>query len=200
MLGSLLLVERDGKAVHFVLDLREELEQRAIHLDANNLCGETEQQFVGAVMCVFGQTGNSLMPATPFLLRMGYVFVCLVVIFITMSLCSKKTVKAEEITEAAIKSQLKWSKILFIAAAICLVLGIAGMCSEYFRSWGIEAIFFLTAMFAVLGIYLNSNAKDKVQDVKALSIDLTLFNTDKTFSIGSALVIIILIILYIALW
>jgi SSS family solute:Na+ symporter len=74
------------------------------------------------------------------------------------------------------------------------------MCSEYFRSWGIEAIFFLTAMFAVLGIYLNSNAKDKVQDVKALSIDLTLFNTDKTFRIGSALVIIILIILYIALW
>ena len=149
---------------------------------------------------VFSILFKFLMPATPFLLRMGYVFVCLVVIFITMSLCSKKTVKAEEITEAAIKSQLKWSKILFIAAAICLVLGIAGMCSEYFRSWGIEAIFFLTAMFAVLGIYLNSNAKDKVQDVKALSIDLTLFNTDKTFRIGSALVIIILFILYIALW
>ncbi len=149
---------------------------------------------------VFSILFKFLMPATPFLLRMGYVFVCLVVIFITMSLCSKKTVKAEEITEATIKSQLKWSKILFIAAAICLVLGIAGMCSEYFRSWGIEAIFFLTAMFAVLGIYLNSNAKDKVQDVKALSIDLTLFNTDKTFRIGSALVIIILIILYVALW
>lgn len=149
---------------------------------------------------VFSILFKFLMPATPFLLRMGYVFVCLVVIFITMSLCSKKTVKAEEITEATIKSQLKWSKILFIAAAICLVLGIAGMCSEYFRSWGIEAIFFLTAMFVVLGIYLNSNAKDKVQDVKALSIDLTLFNTDKTFRIGSALVIIILIILYIALW
>ncbi len=149
---------------------------------------------------VFSILFKFLMPATPFLLRMGYVFVCLVVIFITMSLCSKKTVKAEEITEATIKSQLKWSKILFIAAAICLVLGIAGMCSEYFRSWGIEAIFFLTAMFAVLGIYLNSNAKDKVQDVKALSIDLTLFNTDKTFRIGSALVIIILVILYIALW
>ena len=149
---------------------------------------------------VFSILFKFLMPATPFLLRMGYVFVCLVVIFITMSLCSKKTVKAEEITEASIKSQLKWSKILFIAAAICLVIGIAGMCSEYFRSWGIEAIFFLTAMFTVLGIYLNSNAKDKVQDVKALSVDLTLFNTDKTFRIGSALVIIILIILYIALW
>lgn len=149
---------------------------------------------------VFSIAFKFLMPATPFLLRMGYVFVCLVVIFITMSLCSKKTAKAEEITEATIKTQLKYSNIMFIAAAICLVAGIAGMCSAYMRSWGIESIFFLAAMFAVLAIYLRSNAKDKVQDEKALSIDLTLFNTDKTFKIGSACVIALLVILYIALW
>lgn len=149
---------------------------------------------------VFSIAFKFLMPATPFLLRMGYVFICLVLIFFTMSLCSKKTVKAEEISEATIKSQLKWSKILFIAAAICLAIGIAGMCSPYMRSWGIEPIFFLAAMFAVLAIYLKSNAKDKVQDEKALSIDLSLFETDKTFKIGSALVIALLVILYIALW
>lgn len=149
---------------------------------------------------VFSIAFKFLMPATPFLLRMGYVFICLVLIFFTMSLCSKKTVKAEEISEATIKSQLKWSKILFIAAAICLAIGIAGMCSPYMRSWGIESIFFLAAMFAVLAIYLKSNAKDKVQDEKALSIDLSLFETDKTFKIGSALVIALLVILYIALW
>ncbi|MBQ5573203.1 MAG: sodium/solute symporter, partial [Bacteroidaceae bacterium] len=107
---------------------------------------------------VFSIAFKFLMPATPFLLRMGYVFVCLVVIFITMSLCSKKTAKAEEITEATIKTQLKYSNIMFIAAAICLVAGIAGMCSAYMRSWGIESIFFLAAMFAVLAIYLRSNA------------------------------------------
>lgn len=149
---------------------------------------------------VFSIAFKFLMPATPFLLRMGYVFICLVLIFFTMSLCSKKTVKAEEISEATIKSQLKWSKILFIAAAICLAIGIAGMCSPYMRSWGIESIFFLAAMFAVLAIYLKSNAKDKVQDEKALSIDLSLFETDKTFKIGSALVIALLVILYLTLW
>ncbi len=149
---------------------------------------------------VFSILFKFLMPATPFLLRMGYVFICLVVIFITMSLYSKKTTKAEELSENVIKTQLKWSKIMFIAAAVCLLIGVAGMCSEYMRSWGIESVFFLTAMFTVLAIYLRSNALNKVQDEKALSIDLSLFNTDKTFKIGSACVIALLIILYLALW
>lgn len=149
---------------------------------------------------VFSILFKFLMPATPFLLRMGYVFICLVVIFITMSLYSKKTTKAEELSENVIKTQLKWSKIMFIAAAVCLLIGVAGMCSEYMRSWGIESVFFLTAMFTVLAIYLRSNALNKVQDEKALSIDLSLFNTDKTFTIGSACVIALLIILYLALW
>ena len=149
---------------------------------------------------VFSILFKFMMPATPFLLRMGYVFICLVVIFITMSLYSKKTTKAEELNENVIKTQLKWSKIMFIAAAVCLLIGVAGMCSEYMRSWGIESVFFLTAMFTVLAIYLRSNALNKVQDEKALSIDLSLFNTDKTFKIGSACVIALLIILYLALW
>lgn len=149
---------------------------------------------------VFSILFKFMMPATPFLLRMGYVFICLVVIFITMSLYSKKTTKAEELSENVIKTQLKWSKIMFIAAAVCLLIGVAGMCSEYMRSWGIESVFFLTAMFTVLAIYLRSNALNKVQDEKALSIDLSLFNTDKTFKIGSACVIALLIILYLALW
>ena len=149
---------------------------------------------------VFSILFKFLMPATPFLLRMGYVFICLVVIFITMSLYSKKTTKAEELSENVIKTQLKWSKIMFIAAAVCLLIGVAGICSEYMRSWGIESVFFLTAMFSVLAIYLRSNALNKVQDEKALSIDLSLFNTDKTFKIGSACVIALLIILYLALW
>ncbi|MBO7246874.1 MAG: sodium/solute symporter, partial [Bacteroidaceae bacterium] len=74
---------------------------------------------------VFSILFKFMMPATPFLLRMGYVFICLVVIFITMSLYSKKTTKAEELSENVIKTQLKWSKIMFIAAAVCLLIGVA---------------------------------------------------------------------------
>ena len=61
-------------------------------------------------------------------------------------------------------------------------------------------MFFLAAILAVLGLYLRSNAKDKVQDAKAVGIDLVLFRTDKTFNIGALGVIVILLILYIFLW
>jgi SSS family solute:Na+ symporter len=61
-------------------------------------------------------------------------------------------------------------------------------------------MFFLTAILAVLGLYLRSNAKDKVQDAKAVGIDLELFHTDRTFNIGALGVIVILVILYVSLW
>jgi SSS family solute:Na+ symporter len=65
---------------------------------------------------------------------------------------------------------------------------------------GFEAIFFLGAMLLVLSIYLRSNAVDKVQDPKAVSIDLALFRSDRAFTLGAIGVIVILAILYVALW
>lgn len=149
---------------------------------------------------VFSILFKFLMPATPFLLRMGYVFVVLIALFITISLKSKKTTPADELSAETIATQMKWSQILFIAALVSLIIGVVGMCIPYMRSWGIESIFFLVFMFITLSIYLKTNAQSKVQDVKALSIDLSLFNTDKTFRIGSACVVIILILLYLLLW
>ena len=68
------------------------------------------------------------------------------------------------------------------------------------KNYGFEAIFFLGTFFLSLWIYLRSNALDTVQDGKAVAIDLSLFRSDRSFTIGSALVVIILAILYIALW
>jgi SSS family solute:Na+ symporter len=59
---------------------------------------------------------------------------------------------------------------------------------------------FFAAITATIGIYLRSNALDKVQDPKLVAIDLKIFQTDRTFNIGAFGVIIILTILYIALW
>ena len=142
-----------------------------------------------------------IMPNTPFMLRMGYVFLCLIAIFVPMSLMSKKSeVEADKLDQHAIDTQLKWSNILFICAAVSLVVFIIGMSSAELRAWGFEAMSFLTAIFAVLGFYLRSNAKDKVQNAKAVGIDLVLFRTDKTFNIGAIGVIVILAILYYFLW
>ena len=142
-----------------------------------------------------------IMPHTPFMLRMGYVFLVLVAIFIPMSLLNKKNVvKADVLDQHTINAQMKWSSILFTIAAICLVFAVYGVIDPVLRGWGFEAMFFLTAILAVLGIYLRSNAKDKVQDAKAVGIDLELFRTDRTFNLGALGVIVILVILYVSLW
>ena len=141
-----------------------------------------------------------LLPDVPFLLRMGYVFACLVVLFFTISMTSKKTVKAEELDEHTIKTQLKWSNITIISAVVCLVIGIASMFSHELRCYGFEAIFFLALMLGSIGFYLRSNALDKVEDPKSIGIDIAIFRTDKTFNYGAIGIIVILTILYIALW
>ena len=141
-----------------------------------------------------------LLPETPFLIRMGYVFIVLVLMFVGLSLSNKDVEATQEISESDIKTQVKYSKILAGVAALCAVLGLVGCFVEPMRNLGFEGFFFMAAMLCVLAIYLNSNAKDKVQDKKALKIDLSLFKTAKDFNLGALGIIILLAILYIALW
>jgi SSS family solute:Na+ symporter len=141
-----------------------------------------------------------MLPDVPFLLRMGYVFACLVVLFFSISLMSKKTVAAQELDEHTIKTQLKWSKITIITAAVLFAVGIASMFSYELRCYGFEAIFFLALMLLSIGIYLRSNAKDKVEDPKSIGIDIAIFRTDKAFNLGAIGVVVIITILYIILW
>ena len=142
-----------------------------------------------------------LMPNVPFLLRMGYVFLVLVAIFVPMSLLNKNgRIEAEKLDQHTIDTQLKWSKILFIAAGVSFAVFIWGVCDPVLRSWGFEAMLFFAAILGVLGLYLRSNAKDKYQNAKAVGIDLALFRTDRTFNIGAICVIVILAVLYIFLW
>lgn len=141
-----------------------------------------------------------MLPDVPFLLRMGYVFACLVVLFFAISMMSKKTIPAQELDEHTIKTQLKWSNITIISAAVCLCIGIVSMFSHELRCYGFEAIFFLAIMLGSIGVYLRSNAKDKVEDPKSIGVDIAIFRTDKAFNIGAIAIIILLTVLYIALW
>ncbi len=149
---------------------------------------------------VFSILFKFMLPETPFLIRMGYVFVVLAVMFFALSFMSKNTIAAKPQETWAIQAQLKWSDRMFYLTVIALIAGIYGMTDEDLRDYGFEAIFFLASMFFALSIYLRSNAKDKIQDPNAVDIDLKLFRTDSSFKIGAYGVIIILTILYIILW
>ena len=159
-----------------------------------------------AVVCAIGTFAFSIIykfafPEMPFLVRSGVVFISLIILFIWISLKSKKAVPADELDEHTIKTQLRWSKIMFVIAAVSFVLFIGGFFNTTMHIHGFEgAMIFFAAITATIGIYLRSNALDKVQDPKLVAIDLKIFHTDKIFNIGAFGVIIILTILYIALW
>ncbi len=159
-----------------------------------------------AVVCAIGTFAFSIIykfafPDMPFLVRSGIVFITLVILFVWISLKSKKSVAADALDELTIKTQLLWSNIMFVIAAVSFVLFIAGFFNETMHIHGFEgAMIFFAAITATIGIYLRSNALDKVQDPKLVAIDLNIFHTDKIFNWGAFGVIAILTILYIALW
>ncbi len=141
-----------------------------------------------------------VLPDVPFLLRMGYVFICLVILFFGLSFCSNKTKPAEVLPEHTVKTQLKYARLCLAVAVVCYAVGICSFFSKEMLDLGFEAVFFLGTMMLCLFLYLRSNALDKVEDVKSIGVNIEIFRTDKTFNIGAAGVIIILFILYYILW
>ena len=159
-----------------------------------------------AVVCAIGTFAFSILfkftlPDTPFLVRSGYVFICLVILFVLISVKSNKSVAADELDERTVKTQLFWSNILFAVAAVSIALFAASFFSETLAVHGVAgAMIFFAAITATIGFYLRSNALDKVQDPKLVAIDLNIFETDRAFNIGAFGVIAIITFLYIVLW
>ena len=159
-----------------------------------------------AVVCAIGTFAFSILfkftlPDVPFLVRSGYVFICLVILFVGISLKSNKAEAADELDEHTIKTQLFWSNILYAVAAVSIVLFIASFFSETLAVHGVAgAMIFFAAITATIGFYLRSNALDKVQDPKLVAIDLNIFKTDSAFNWGALGVIAIITFLYIILW
>ena len=151
---------------------------------------------------VFSIAFKFMMPGTPFLLRMGYVFMVLVVLFFTLSFLSKDTEKATPLDNHTVKAQLFWAHVMLVLAVLCYIIGCITVFGNIkaMRNLGFEAVFFLGTFFLALWLYLRSNALSPVQDKKAVPIDLSLFQSDRGFTIGSILVLVVLVVLYITLW
>ena len=140
------------------------------------------------------------LPDVPFLLRMGYVFICLVILFFGISLNSKNTKPAEVLPEKTKRTLFKWSHVALGAAVTCVILGCLTFYIKECQLLGFEAFFFLAAMMFSIYLYLYNNAKDTVEDVKSIGVDVEIFKTNTAFNLGAAGVVIILVILYGILW
>ena len=142
---------------------------------------------------------KAMYPEMPFILRMGYVFIVLVIIATAISLLDQ-TGKTEQALEDTRRTRnLYRTGWFFIAFGIlCTVAGIALFRPLY--NLGIESIFMLATLFILLGMMLILNVRMKKIHKKAYKIDPKLFETSPTFNIGAVGIVIIITVLYFFFW
>ena len=153
-------------------------------------------------------------PDVAFQFRAGYIFIILVTFFILVSYLDKKFVSVEQPSDRDQNKMMLWAKvlgglgILFIVVAI-LVVGIGATHTvkdpdnnfiDYLNDIGFQAFIFFGVLVGCNAIWLWSNAKDKVQDVKALPINLNLFSTTRGYTYGTIGIAAITFLLYAILW
>ena len=152
----------------------------------------------------------------PFQFRAGYIFMILLALFVFISLVDNSRSEACELpSEENRKVMVKWGRILggagiffILAAAVVVIWGALlpetatpeNNVIAYLNDIGFQAFFFFGVLVGCSAIWLFSNSKDKVCDRKSLPIDLSLFHTSRGYSVGTALIIAIVAVIYIVLW
>ena len=155
-----------------------------------------------------------LLPNVAFQFRAGYIFIILFTFFVTVTYLDKKYIRCELPSEADQKQMLLWAKVLgfagvlmIIAAAVVTILGVTNPGGNpdtsviaYLNDIGFQAFFFFGVLTGSSAVWLYSNSKDSVQDVKALPINLKLFATNREYTLGTCGIVLITFLLYALLW
>ena len=155
-----------------------------------------------------------LLPNVAFQFRAGYIFIILFTFFVTVTYLDKKYIRCELPSEADKKQMLLWAKVLgfagvlmIIAAAVVTILGVINHGGNpdtsviaYLNDIGFQAFFFFGVLTGSSAVWLYSNSKDSVQDVKALPINLKLFATNREYTLGTCGIVLITFLLYALLW
>src|SRR5574344_1085605 len=152
-----------------------------------------------------------ILPDVAFQFRAGYIFIILVCFFILVSYLDKKVVHTDA-PEGADKSKMElWAKVLgtigvvmIVASLIVTILGQTMHPTEgvifYLNDIGFQAFIFFGVLVGCNAVWLWSNAHDDKEDPKALPINLNLFATPRSYTIGSIGICAITMLLYILLW
>ena len=155
-----------------------------------------------------------VMPNVAFQFRAGYIFIILLTFFVIVSYCSKITESAEAISDTDRKKMMLWAKILggvgalmIISAAIVTIYGAMNPTADansnimaYLNDIGFQAFFFFGVLVGQSAIWLYSNSKDGVKDVKALPVNLNLFATTRSYTYGTIGICVLVFLLYALLW
>lgn len=154
-------------------------------------------------------------PHVPFMFRAGYVFITLLILFITISLTSQKTQPSQTIPKLGRDFIRRWSYILggisiasiiaatFVCIAYLLLPENAtpeNNAIAYLNDIGFQAFYFFGALTGACAIFLFTNAISPKQDPRALPINLALFATTRGYTYSAIAVCAVSLILYVILW
>lgn len=146
---------------------------------------------------------KALLPDLPFIIRMGYVCMILILIVLILVLTDKHKVQAENLSDVNRKRLNNGAKVFTLLTVITLVAGIVWGTDLFGMSLmhlGFHSIFMMTFMMTFLAIIMFTNANSSKQDVKAYSFEPELFRTDKVFLVSAMGIVILIITLYAYFW
>ncbi len=156
-----------------------------------------------------------IFPNVPFQFRAGYVFMILLILFVTISLNSKKVIPSQSILKAAHDLMKRWGYIMGGVAIASVVAATIVSCSmlllpsdatpennilAYLDDIGFQAFYFFGFLAGACALLCLSNARSPYQDPKALTINIALFSTTRGYTYGALSVCIVSLIIYIILW
>ncbi|ALI99381.1 sodium:solute symporter family transporter [Rufibacter tibetensis] len=140
-----------------------------------------------------------MLPDTPWILRMGYVFIFLCLIASVMSFTERGTKVRMALPQGRYRqSALTASYIIFALSVVCFVVGL--LYSEPYKNLALESIYMLGVLFLMLAIILYTNVKMETGDEKAIVADPELFKTNAGFNVSAAGVVLIIGLLYFFFW
>ena len=135
----------------------------------------------------------------PFIVRIGYVFIVLAILFIGLSLCEKR----HKAPSTALSPEMRRKDIrlgMRIIAAAAAVGVIAACFLRQFSTFALDSLYVLVVGFILVGIVLITNAKRTRMDDKALIVERKIFKTSLPFNLFAIGICGVLVFLYYYFW
>ncbi len=135
----------------------------------------------------------------PFIVRIGYVFIILTIVFVGLSLADKKHRTASPVISEEQKD--KTIRLGWIIAGIAALVGIVAVFFlGTFSNFALDSVYVLVVGFILLGVVMVTNAKIPTMNSKALVFETGLFKTSVPFNIAAIGIFGLLIFLYGYFW
>jgi len=123
-----------------------------------------------------------LIPDMPFIVRIGYVFIILTVVFVGLSLADTGKMADAPIADA--EHNHRKSRLGYIIIAVSAIVGvITTFLLKPFAAFAPDSVYCLVVAFALLGVVMITDARSAKADHKAINIEPGLFRTNLPFNI-----------------